>query len=891
MSQSTTLSPALTAAQLAAMNGEQIVKMGRELIAQLGSDPDSFHGNIWPGNIHFDEDGRAVLGDGSDAPVSARTPEQIEYMAPEAFWENDFSRSADLYSIALLMYTAYNGGRLPFTSSLTPSDADRAQALRTRMKGGELPVPESAGQELGAILRRELSYSRGERYLTADSMMHELSETDEALPSAAPDDESPSDLQAAAAAAATGLAGVSAVAEMSAIPREVVRPYEAAAGVSASSILMEQELHAMEEKPAGEDPAGAGEPAPLSEIFSAPAAKPEPETAPEAEAAPEAADPVPEAEAAPEAADPAPEAEAAPEAADPVPEAEAAPEDAAAKAPVPEPEAKSDTDTAAEAAPAPAAEDAAERPKAAEAADKPDEKASASAPKAGGKPRKKGKKPAAKTPASGIIDLSAEAKPAPEAVVSETDAERPAAEKPAAAKEPAEAKPVQTKKTPETKPAQAAKTAKPTQTKNTSEAKPAARKQHTVQKSVDPREETRARRKNRSGTFIALGVGALVIAGLICVAAYSLGAFEKEPAPLISSTIPPQTAEPTAEPTPAPTVPVYTFTAVAADLDWDELDGAGLAVLDGQDSFDAAVAAAEKAGLENLWLGARYLDGADAPDGKPGWYWLDGTQLPENSSFWAENEPSSASGGRLMLRRSAADGRWRFHAVTREQFESAGTGVFAKLGYLTDGSGMAVRPTPSPSPSAKPTLTPAPTEAPGSRGNGYVYVPSTAAPTAAPTSAPTAAPTTAPTAAPTTAPDPYTAKPGTASWTELTAGGTALATAPTAEKFAAVTAFLDRYNTAHSDKPLYNVWLGAQYLEADEDSGREAGWYWTDGTTLAADNENWAEGESAGTTGCKLMLRSVGGSWKYYAVTDAQFSAELTTTYSHSGALAAGTGA
>ena len=865
MSQSTTLTPALTAAQLAAMNGEQIVKMGRELIAQLGSDPDSFHGNIWPGNIHFDEDGRAVLGDGSDAPVSARTPEQIEYMAPEAFWENDFSRSADLYSIALLMYTAYNGGRLPFTSSLTPSDADRAQALRTRMKGGELPMPESAGQELGAILRRELSYSRGERYLTADSMMHELSETDEALPSAAPDDESPSDLQAAAAAAATGLAGVSAVAEMSAIPREVVRPYEAAAGVSASSILMEQELHAMEEKPAGEDPAGAGEPAPLSEIFSAPAAKPEPETAPEAEAAPEAADPVPE--------------------------AEAAPEDAAAKAPVPEPEAKSDTDTAAEAAPAPAAEDAAERPKAAEAADKPDEKASASAPKAGGKPRKKGKKPAAKTPASGIIDLSAEAKPAPEAVVSETDAERPAAEKPAAAKEPAEAKPVQTKKTPETKPAQAAKTAKPTQTKNTSEAKLAARKQYTVQKSVDHREETRARRKNRSGTFIALGVGALVIAGLICVAAYSLGAFEKEPTPLISSTVPPQAAEPTAEPTPAPTVPVYTFTAVAADLDWDELDGAGLAVLDGQDSFDAAVAAAEKAGLENLWLGARYLDGADAPDGKPGWYWLDGTQLPENSSFWAENEPSSASGGRLMLRRSAADGRWRFHAVTREQFESAGTGVFAKLGYLTDGSGMAVRPTPSPSPSAKPTLTPAPTEAPGSRGNGYVYVPSTAAPTAAPTSAPTAAPTAAPTTAPTTAPDPYIAKPGTASWTELTAGGTTLATAPTAEKFAAVTAFLDRYNTAHSDKPLYNVWLGAQYLEADEDSGREAGWYWTDGTALAADNENWAEGESAGTTGCKLMLRSVGGSWKYYAVTDAQFSAELTTTYSHSGALAAGTGA
>lgn len=828
MSQSTTLSSALTAAQLAAMDGEQIVKMGRELIAQLGEDPERFHGNIWPGNIYFDEDGKAVLGDGSDAPVSERTPEQIEYMAPEAFWENRFGRDADLYSIALLMYTAYNGGRLPFTDSQSPKDTERAQALRTRMKGGEIPLPDGASEAVADILHRALRYETDGRYATAGSMLHDLSETDEALPSQAPEEEPVSDLQAAAAAAATGMAGVSAVSEPAPIPREEVRPVEAEAGVSASSILMEQELRDIDR--------GAGkasrkeDPEPLADIF----AQPEPEK-------PEAEPPVAE------------EAETQETAAQPSAAAET-PEETAAKA-----------EEAAPQADAYAREN--DKPKAPS--------------KAGGKSKKK--KKSAPKPVAGIVDLEAEEEAKTEPVPEKAEPPEGAPEAAAQPEKQAESepKPAQTAKksatTPKKNPQTAAKAA-PTQG-----ARP-AKKQYTVQKDVDRREEAVARRKNRRGAIVAIGVGVLVIAGLIGVTAYSLGAFEKEqPVALV-------TAEPAVEATAAPTeapvqeeavaAPEYHFTATAADFDWDELENVGLAVLDGQEAFDAAVTAAEEAELENAWLGARWLDAEDAPNGKGGWYWLDGTQLPENSSFWAEDEPAAGSGGRLMMRHMAS-GSWRFYAVTREQYES---GEYEALGCITDGSGMAAIPTPAPT--ATPEPTPEPTQVPDSYS---AYVPTYTVATAVPaTQAPTTLPdggsateTPSATAAPesTAEPEKYLATPSVLSWSSHEQSD--LLALQGAADFASVTAFLDAYNSAHADAPLHNVWLGAEYRQAEGEQA--AGWYWLDGTALSEqDNTHWAEGQT-GETGSKLMLRYVDESWKFYAVSDTEYGDG--TDYANCGTL------
>ena len=181
--QDSTFDTAQTLAQrLASMSPDEIVKMGRELCAALSKDPDGCHGGIWPGNVRFDDDGKAILGEPSSAPVASRSADEIEYLAPEMFWDNLRSPAADVYSVGMLMYVAANGGRLPFLTAETDGDLDRAKALRSRMKGDALPPLEGLSDELSALLTKALAHDPAQRFATPAELLHALSETHEALP-------------------------------------------------------------------------------------------------------------------------------------------------------------------------------------------------------------------------------------------------------------------------------------------------------------------------------------------------------------------------------------------------------------------------------------------------------------------------------------------------------------------------------------------------------------------------------------------------------------------------------------------------------------------------------------------------------------------------------------
>ena len=187
------------AGNLMELTTDQAVKLTRELCAQLIEDGGAFHGNIWPGSVTVDEDGRARLGEGSDAPVSGRTASQVEYLSPEYFWDNEGTAASDVYSLGLLLYAGCNDGYLPFQpkgGALT--DKDRSGALRKRMKGEELVLPAGVSEELGAVLQKALAYEPEDRYADPAALLAALSETDEALPAAEA-------VGAAAAAAATTL--------------------------------------------------------------------------------------------------------------------------------------------------------------------------------------------------------------------------------------------------------------------------------------------------------------------------------------------------------------------------------------------------------------------------------------------------------------------------------------------------------------------------------------------------------------------------------------------------------------------------------------------------------------------------------------------------------------
>lgn len=167
------------------LTADQTVKLVRELCAGLSEDGTEFHGNIWPGSIRI-ENGQAVLGEGSDAPVSGRTAAQVEYLSPEFFWDNEGTGASDVYSLGLLLYSGCNGGYLPFQprgGALT--DKDRSGALRKRMKGEDVPVPSGVSDELRAVIKKALAYEPEDRYADPAALLAALSETNEALPSEA----------------------------------------------------------------------------------------------------------------------------------------------------------------------------------------------------------------------------------------------------------------------------------------------------------------------------------------------------------------------------------------------------------------------------------------------------------------------------------------------------------------------------------------------------------------------------------------------------------------------------------------------------------------------------------------------------------------------------------
>ncbi|MCD7768790.1 MAG: hypothetical protein LUH36_01525, partial [Oscillospiraceae bacterium] len=186
--------------RLAGLTPDQAVKLGRELCVQLPKEPEGFHGGVWPGNIHMDWEGKAVLGEPDHSAAAGRTADQVEYVAPEYFWDNIAAAAADVYAVALLVYAGCCKGRLPFQPAEELTEKDRSDALRRRMKGEPIPRPEGISDPLWTVLEKALSYEEENRYLTARELLTALSDTDEALPS----------LEAAAAGAAAAAAVVGA---------------------------------------------------------------------------------------------------------------------------------------------------------------------------------------------------------------------------------------------------------------------------------------------------------------------------------------------------------------------------------------------------------------------------------------------------------------------------------------------------------------------------------------------------------------------------------------------------------------------------------------------------------------------------------------------------------
>lgn len=116
-------------------------------------------GGIYPDNISIDSDGRIAVGPAGKSPWQGQ---ELEFIAPEQYWDGQLSAATDVYAVGLLMYYAVNDGKLPF--------AGERDAQLKRMGGGNPAAPRSAGRRLGAIIEKSIRFKPAERYQTLEEL-------------------------------------------------------------------------------------------------------------------------------------------------------------------------------------------------------------------------------------------------------------------------------------------------------------------------------------------------------------------------------------------------------------------------------------------------------------------------------------------------------------------------------------------------------------------------------------------------------------------------------------------------------------------------------------------------------------------------------------------------
>ncbi|MBQ7434795.1 MAG: hypothetical protein IJV51_03220 [Oscillospiraceae bacterium] len=127
------------------------------VVAEVGSR--GRRGGIYPDNISIDSDGRIAVGPAGKSPWQGQ---ELEFIAPEQYWDGQLSAATDVYAVGLLMYYAVNDGKLPF--------AGERDAQLKRMGGGNPAAPRSAGRRLGAIIEKSIRFKPAERYQTLEEL-------------------------------------------------------------------------------------------------------------------------------------------------------------------------------------------------------------------------------------------------------------------------------------------------------------------------------------------------------------------------------------------------------------------------------------------------------------------------------------------------------------------------------------------------------------------------------------------------------------------------------------------------------------------------------------------------------------------------------------------------
>ena len=127
------------------------------VVAEVGSR--GRRGGIYPDNISVDDNGAVAIGPAGKSPWQGQ---ELQFVAPEQYWDGQLSAATDVYAVGLLMYYAVSGGKLPYDGE--------SDAQLKRMGGGNPAAPKIAGRRLGAIIEKSIRFKPAERYQTLEEL-------------------------------------------------------------------------------------------------------------------------------------------------------------------------------------------------------------------------------------------------------------------------------------------------------------------------------------------------------------------------------------------------------------------------------------------------------------------------------------------------------------------------------------------------------------------------------------------------------------------------------------------------------------------------------------------------------------------------------------------------
>ena len=163
---------------------KQIIQLGMDICNALidCQKKHIIHRDIKPQNVFVSESGHFKLGDFGIARTIEQTTHATagigtySYMAPEVERNEPYGKTADIYSLGLMMYWLLNERRGPFMPlpPNIPKYADEERARRKRFAGEPLPPPKNGSEKIKDIVLRACSFRPEDRFDSASEMFAAL---------------------------------------------------------------------------------------------------------------------------------------------------------------------------------------------------------------------------------------------------------------------------------------------------------------------------------------------------------------------------------------------------------------------------------------------------------------------------------------------------------------------------------------------------------------------------------------------------------------------------------------------------------------------------------------------------------------------------------------------